>query len=227
MIVEDEKLTMLFIKETLYDYGYEDILEFSSGQEIISTIKNGTIPNLILMDINIKGPKDGIQVATEILKLCNVPIVFMSAYNDKDTIKEVLSVSLYGFLSKPFNERELYIALEIANQSFYNKKQAEVEIEKTKIKLYENCYYNLKTENIYLNDNLIKLPYNQKVLIDTLVQNLNSLVDKEALSYNIWTTKNESESALRTVVYLLRKKLSGIEIASQSKHGYILKASYI
>lgn len=226
MVVEDEKLTMLFITETLEDYGYEDILEYACGQDIIDTIKQGTVPDLILMDINIKGSKDGIQTATEILQLCNIPIVFMSAYNDKRTIKEVLAVSLYGFISKPFNERELYIALEIAWKNFYQQRVKEEHVIKRKIKLYDNCYYQLDTQNIYLDNQLVSLSHNQQVLLETLIKDVNSIVDKGLLSYNIWGTKEESNSALRTVVYLLRKKLNGIQISSQSKHGYLLKASY-
>jgi DNA-binding response OmpR family regulator len=227
MVVEDEKLTMLFITETLEDYGYEDILEYAYGQDIIDTIKQGTVPDLILMDINIKGAKDGIQTATEILKLCNIPIVFMSAYNDKRTIKEVLAVSLYGFLSKPFNERELYIALEIAWKNFYQHTIIEEPLIEKKIKLYSDCYYEIETQNLYLDNKLITLSHNQQILLETLIKDVNSIVDKELLSYKIWGTKEESSSALRTVVYLLRKKLNGIQISSQSKHGYLLKASYL
>jgi len=227
MVVEDEKLTMLFITETLEDYGYEGILEYASGQEIIDTIKQGTVPDLVLMDINIKGSKDGIQTATEILKLCDIPIVFMSAYNDKRTINEVLAVSLYGFLSKPFNERELYIALEIAWKNFYQHVVVDEAETKMRIQLYDNCYYDIETQNIYLENRMVSLSHNQQVLLETLIKDVNSIVDKELLSYNIWGTKEESSSALRTVVYLLRKKLDGIQISSQSKHGYLLKASYL
>ena len=227
MVVEDEKLTMLFISETLEDYGYEDILEYVAGQELIDEIKGGIRPDLILMDINIKGAKDGIQTAKEVLKICNIPIIFMSAYNDKETISEVLSVSLYGFISKPFNEQELYIALEFAWKNFaQNNIKEEVRI-KSKLKLYDNCIYDLETQSIYLHDKLVTLPYNQKVLLDTLAKDANVIVDKEQLSYSIWESKEESKSALRTVVYLLRKSLDGLQISSQSKYGYVLKASYL
>ncbi len=227
MVVEDEKLTMLFISETLEDYGYKNILGYASSEEILTEIKAQNIPDLILMDINIKGPRDGIQTATDILKLCTVPIVFMSAYNDKETIKEVLSVSLYGFLSKPFDERELYIAIEIAWKNFYQNINEEIPKISTTLKLYDNCIYDLKSENIYLDNKIIILPHNQHILLLHLAQNANTLVNKEQLSYHIWKTKIESASALRTVVYLLRKRLKGIEISSQSKHGYVLKATTI
>jgi DNA-binding response OmpR family regulator len=210
----------------LEEYGYENILGYSSAKEIIYALKHGDTPDLLLMDINIKGAKDGIQTAKEILSFCDVPIVFMSAYNDKQTIKEVLDVSLYGFLSKPFTERELYIGLEIAWKQFeehHVKKEKEL---KCTLELYEDCFYDLNTNDVYLNDKNIMLSKNQKHLLELLAKNVNSVVSKESLSYHLWMTKEESQSALRTVVYLLRKKLDGIQIQAQSKEGYLLKASF-
>lgn len=227
MVVEDEELTMMFITETLEEFGCKDILEYACGQDIIDTVKNGIVPDLILMDINIKGAKDGIQTAIEILQLCNTPIVFMSAYNDNKTINEVLNVSLYGFISKPFNEREFYIALQVALKNFSQKNTVEKNRTKTKVKLYDNCYYDLETENLYLFNNLITLPYSQKILLEILIKNMNVVVSKDSLSSRIWGIKEESNSALRTVIYLLRKNLEGIEISSQSKQGYLLKATYL
>ncbi|CAA6817807.1 MAG: Two-component hybrid sensor and regulator [uncultured Sulfurovum sp.] len=227
MVVEDENLTMMFITETLEEFGCKDILEYACGQDIIDSVKNGIIPDLILMDINIKGAKDGIQTATEVLQFCNTPIIFMSAYNDNKTISEVLNVSLYGFISKPFNERELYIALQLAIKNFSEKNTVEEKRTKTKIELYDNCYYDLETESLYLFNNLITLPYNQRILLETLVKNINVVVSKESLASRIWGIKEESSSGIRTVIYLLRKNLKGIEISSQSKQGYILKAKYL
>jgi len=227
MVVEDEKITSLFIRETLEEYGYEKILEYVNGQEVIDAIKQGDLPDLILMDINIKGRKDGIQTAKEVLEHYSVPIIFMSAYNDNETIKEVLNVSLYGFISKPFSERELYIALELASKNFDIDSNACKITETKKVKLYENCYYELETKKICLADTAVILSHNQQTLLDILVKNMNCMVDKSTLSYQIWGTEEESSSSLRTLVYLLRKKLTGIQISSQSKHGYLLKASYL
>ncbi|CAA6823626.1 MAG: Two-component hybrid sensor and regulator [uncultured Sulfurovum sp.] len=227
MVVEDEKITSLFIRETLEEYGYEEIIEYVYGQDLIDVVKSGTVPDLILMDINIKGAKDGIQTAKEVLQFCDVPIIFMSAYNDNETIKEVLNVSLYGFISKPFNERELYIALEIAWKNFYTDISTCKVGDTKKVQLYEDCYYELETKSICLLDVPVSLSHNQQILLDILVKNMNSMVDKNTLSYSIWGIEEESSSSLRTLVYLLRKKLKGIEISSQSKHGYLLKASYL
>ena len=225
LIVEDEVITQRYLQDIFEQHDVNVVACLDNAADTLDMLSN-TCCDMILMDINIKGAKDGIQTATEILQLCNVPIVFMSAYNDKRTIKEVLAVSLYGFLSKPFNERELYIALEIAWKNFYQHTLIEEPIREKKIKLYDACYYELETQNIYLDNSLVSLSHNQQVLLETLIKGLNSMVDKELLSYNIWGTKEESSSALRTVVYLLRKKLNGIQISSQSKHGYLLKASY-
>ena len=227
MVVEDEKLTMLFIVETLQEEGYVDILEYSSGEEILDALKSGISPDLILMDINIKGSKDGIQTSTEILNCWNIPIVFMSAYNDRDTIKEVLALSLYGFISKPFDERELLIACELAFENFKkNSKQQDgrrSEEHDCSVQLFPNCYYDLKTNRVNKDYALVELSANEQILLDILIKNKNTTVSKEQLSFELWSNYNESDSALRTIVYLLRKKLKGIDISSQSKRGYLLQ----
>jgi len=223
MVVEDEKLSMLFIVESLKEEGYRDILEYASADGILTALKSGEVPDLILMDINIEGSKDGIQTAKEILSRWNIPIVFMSAYNDKETIREVLSISLYGFISKPFDERELFIACELAFENFkHNVKTKVLEEKVMRVTLFENCYYDLTTSKVMKDNKWIELSSNEQILLDILIKNINRTVSKEQLSFEIWSNYDESNSALRTTVYLLRKKIKGIDISSQSKRGYIL-----
>jgi DNA-binding response OmpR family regulator len=224
MVVEDEKLTMLFIVESLKEEGYNDILEYASRDEIMHDLKSGITADLVLMDINIKGATDGIQTAREILNCWNIPIVFMSAYNDKDTIKEILALSLYGFISKPFDERELLIACELAFGNFANNfKTQKVEASSNKIYLFPNCYYDTKTNKVNKDEKPVQLSANELILLKILIQNINNTVSREQLSFELWSKNKESDSALRTIVYLLRKKLKGINISSQSKRGYLLQ----
>ena len=224
MVVEDEKLTMLFIVESLEEEGYSDILEYASRDEIMKDLKSGITADLILMDINIKGSTDGIQTAKEILTCWNIPIVFMSAYNDKETINEILSLSLYGFLSKPFDERELSIACELAFGNFANNFKAQkVEESTNKLYLFPNCYYDTKTNKVNKDGEVVQLSANEQILLKVLIQNANNTVSKEQLSFELWSKDKESDSALRTIIYLLRKKLKGINISSQSKRGYLLQ----
>lgn len=224
MVVEDEKLTMLFIVESLREEGYRDIYEYASRDEVMIALKSGLFPDLILMDINIKGGIDGIQTAREILNGWNVPIVFMSAYNDKDTIKEILALTLYGFISKPFDERELLIACELAFANFkYHFKTKKIEERENIIKLFPNCYYDCISTKVSKGNLVVKLSANEQILLNTLIKNVNTTVSKEQLSFELWSKYDESDSSLRTIVYLLRKKLKGIDISSQSKRGYLLR----
>jgi DNA-binding response OmpR family regulator len=227
MVVEDEKLTMLFILESLREEGYSSILDYASGEDILAQIKLGLKVDLILMDINIRGRKDGLQTAKEILDIYLVPIVFISAYNDKETIKEVLSISIYGFISKPFNERELSIACTLALENFKkDKKYKEVKKDNTYVKLFEGCFYHLKEKKIFKDNILLELGVNQHLLLDILIKNIDKPVSQEQLSFEIWSNYNESDSSLRTLVYLLKKNLKGIKLSSRSKIGYLLQSSF-
>ena len=71
-------------------------------------------PDLILMDIRIQGEKDGISAAEEINGLYHIPIVYLTAHSDEKTLERAMKTQPYGYLIKPFRDRELYTTIEIA-----------------------------------------------------------------------------------------------------------------
>ena len=75
-------------------------------------------PDLILMDIKLKGEMDGIEAAGIVRKLYKVPIIFVTAYTDDETLKRVKTMSSYGYIVKPYHERELKITIELALSKF-------------------------------------------------------------------------------------------------------------
>lgn len=113
LIVEDEVIVAEEIAADLTDYGFEITEIAISSEECLSSIKNN-LPHLILMDINIKGSKDGVETTLLINENYNIPIIYLTANTDAVTIKRVLETSPYGFISKPYNKKDLSIAIEIA-----------------------------------------------------------------------------------------------------------------
>ncbi|MCD4818859.1 MAG: PAS domain S-box protein [Candidatus Cloacimonetes bacterium] len=111
MIVEDEIIIAEDIKFALENSGYEVAGMVSTEEEIMPTCK-ATSPDLILMDIMLGGENDGIYYAGEIRKQYNIPVIFLTAYADDDTIARAKETSPYGYLLKPFEERELYASIE-------------------------------------------------------------------------------------------------------------------
>src|SRR5512138_3183451 len=102
MIVEDEGLVAMQIKETLETLGYEVPTVVHSGEEAVLKI-SGTEPDLILMDIHLKGEMNGIQAAKRIRASLEVPVVYLTAYSDPETLKMAELTDPYGYVLKPYD----------------------------------------------------------------------------------------------------------------------------
>ena len=74
----------------------------------------GFEPDLVLMDVRIDGPIDGIETARRIRQIRDVPVVFLTAYSDAETLERAKQIEPYGYLVKPFAERDLQAAIEVA-----------------------------------------------------------------------------------------------------------------
>jgi signal transduction histidine kinase len=132
LVVEDEKIIAMAIQACLEDFGYEIVGMVGNGQDA-AKIAESTRPDLVLMDIHLQGNQNGIEVAKEIYERFNIPVVYLTAYSDKATLQSVKGSESFGYLLKPFVERELYATLEIAIQryrSFLKEKSARTHAEK-------------------------------------------------------------------------------------------------
>jgi PAS domain S-box-containing protein len=113
MIVEDQRLIAADIENTLRKIGYDIAGSFASGEEVVAMAFD-LHPDLILMDIRLRGELDGIQAAEAIRARADVPIVYLTAYADEETIARAKATTPFGYVVKPFNERELRAAIEVA-----------------------------------------------------------------------------------------------------------------
>ena len=123
MIVEDEEIVAVDIRLSVEKRGYAVCATASSGLEAIQKAES-TRPDLILMDIQLKGNMDGIETATRIKELYQIPIVYLTAFGEDAVLQRAKIAEPYGYITKPFVDRDLHIAIEI---SIY-KKQAETRI---------------------------------------------------------------------------------------------------
>jgi two-component system cell cycle sensor histidine kinase/response regulator CckA len=112
-IVEDENIVSLDMKKRLEKLGYEVPGIASSGEEAVHLVLEMR-PDLVLMDIKLAGKMDGVEAAKEILKSLSVPIVYITAYAENTTLKRAKITEPFGYILKPFEERELHINIEIA-----------------------------------------------------------------------------------------------------------------
>lgn len=113
LVVEDEALTALEIQRHLEDMGHEVPSIVASGEEAIQKSKEIN-PDLVLMDIQLQGKMDGIDAATSIKDSLHVPVVYLTAYSDKDTLARAKVSEPFGYLLKPLAEEALAAAVEIS-----------------------------------------------------------------------------------------------------------------
>ena len=113
LIVEDEVITAMDIKNMLKNFGFDVVGMASTGEDAIYKAQKFR-PNLTLMDISLKGDMDGIEAAEEIRSLYNIPIVYMSAFTDMNTFERIKFTNPYGFVNKPVSSDLLFISIETA-----------------------------------------------------------------------------------------------------------------
>lgn len=113
LIVEDEELVGLAIKTHLESVGYEAPEVVSSGEKAIDEVRM-IEPDLVLMDIRLSGAMDGVEAATTIKDSYHIPVIYLTAYSDPDTLLRAKAADPYGFLVKPLDERSLEATIEMA-----------------------------------------------------------------------------------------------------------------
>lgn len=113
LVVEDEFIIAMEIQDRLENLGYEVIDLVPSGEEAIELIAEEE-PDLVLMDIILRGKIDGVEAVREIRKRHDIPIIYLTANADEDTFQRAKITEPSGYILKPVEERELQIAIEIA-----------------------------------------------------------------------------------------------------------------
>ena len=113
LVVEDESIVAMDIKHRLENMGYIVPAITSSGEEAVAKAAE-TNPDLVLMDIVLKGEMDGIDAAQQIKDNFDIPVVYLTAYSDEKTLKRAKITGPFGYIIKPFEDRELHSAIEVA-----------------------------------------------------------------------------------------------------------------
>ncbi|CAM4183416.1 MULTISPECIES: response regulator [Flavobacterium] len=117
LVIEDEFITQKTIINQLTEIGYRISGTAMSSDEAIEILEN-EIVNFAILDINIKGKKNGIWLANYIKENYSIPYIYLTAYSDDDTITKALKTDPYAYLVKPFQKTDLLTSIEISVQIF-------------------------------------------------------------------------------------------------------------
>nr|WP_319373165.1 response regulator [uncultured Methanobacterium sp.] len=113
MLVEDEIIVAADVKNRLENMGYAVLGIFDTGEEAIQ--KAGELkPDMVLMDIVLKGEMDGIDAAQKIREQFDIPLIYLTAYSDEKTLERAKVTEPFGYVLKPFEDREIQSAIEMA-----------------------------------------------------------------------------------------------------------------
>jgi len=113
LIVEDERIVAEDIRMNLHSLGYNILGVVSSGEDAIEKVEKNN-PDLVLMDINLKGIMDGIEAADQIRSRFDIPVVYLTAYADEKTIERAKITEPFGYIIKPFDDKGLHVNIEMA-----------------------------------------------------------------------------------------------------------------
>lgn len=122
MIVEDENIVAMDIKQRLEMLGYEVIATVATGEKAIE-LAGEKRPDVVLMDIVLKGEMDGIEAAEEIKRRFRIPIIYVTAYSDMETLERAKITEPFGYIIKPFEDRELHSVIEISLYKYEMEKK--------------------------------------------------------------------------------------------------------
>lgn len=125
LIIEDEAILAADLAEILQGMGHT-IAGIAPSSPMAMRIVRDTRPELILMDINIQGPLDGIATARILKEIgSDAPVIFLTSYSDRDTVKRASEVEPFGYLLKPFDEPLIRITIEVALYKHAMEKERE------------------------------------------------------------------------------------------------------
>lgn len=122
LVVEDDPIIVMELEERLNVLGYQACGSVMTGLDAIDQAV-ALRPDLVLMDIRLKGSMDGIEAAAQIRARLDIPVVYVTAYADDDTLARARVAEPYGYIVKPFTERELHTAIEIALYKYHMERR--------------------------------------------------------------------------------------------------------
>lgn len=112
-IVEDEALIAMELEDRVREFGYVFGGSASKGEEAVTSVPR-VQPDLVLMDIHLAGQLDGVDAAARIRGICDVPVIFLTAFADQPLVDRAREVAPYGYIIKPFDERSLQVTIDMA-----------------------------------------------------------------------------------------------------------------
>lgn len=213
LILEDDPIIALDIKsivETLPRFHAFIASDTPSAMKIAHKYRL----HVVLADIQIKGSIDGIETAQMLQQLYHSHVIFLTSFSDEETLKRASSISITGYILKPFREEELIASLRLCA----------LRIQETSafIDIGKGYVYSIKHQQLYLNDVPVILAAKEQQLFLLLLHNRGKIVPLSYIDEVIWSDSVISDTARRQLMHRLRTKLPELSFEVVKYSGYKL-----
>ena len=219
LIVDDEPLVAIFIRRVLLKRGVDVLDIVYDGEKALHAIHLYK-PDVIFMDINIKGALDGISVIRKAAVPKETSVFYITAYNSLEIIEEAMQTGPKNYLIKPISEEDIVIALGIVKNSMQENVQKKKN--EQSVILGDKLVYDIASQQLFSDSKKIALTHNESKILNLLVANINQKVSYEAIKEIVWDGREIADSTLRDAVSTLRQKVSVLNVENCYGEGYKL-----
>ena len=192
LVVEDESIVSKDIQQSLKKLGYNIVGAASTGEKAIE-IANETKPDLVLMDIMLKGEMSGIETAEKIKETLSIPVIYLTAYADENTLAKAKVTEPYGYIIKPFKEFDLHTSIEMALYK-HGKEQEIVKERDFLYSLVENKEGDDSVIFVKSNSRLVKVKSTDILFVEALKDYV--VINLGDVRYTIHSTMKDIEKKL-------------------------------
>ena len=214
LLAEDEENLRNSFKKVLLLY-VKEVFTASNGEEAFELYQNHR-PDIVITDV--KMPKlNGLELIKKIRKENQeTPIIVTSAYTDKDLLLESIKLSLVDYLVKPIKEKDLIALLEISADVLLQKV-------KTVVTIDERNTYDYQNKQLVQDAQKISLTHKEVEFLEILLQHKGNLVTRQTLEDKLYVYEEAPPSALKNLVFKLRKKIGNDVVQTVGNLGYTIK----
>lgn len=197
LVVEDESIVAKDIQHSLKKLGYQVVDLCSTGEQAVHVAEEKK-PDLVLMDIMLKGEMSGIEAANIIRERYNIPVIFLTAYADESTFSKAKVTEPYGYIIKPFKEIDLHTSIEMA----LYKHEKETEVRKERDFLYSIVENKESKDIIFIKSNsrLVRVKTKDIFFVEALKDYV--IINTASGRYTIHSTMKDIESKLPTSEFI-------------------------
>ena len=209
LIVEDDSSMVQLLKLTMERLGYSVVGQASSGKDAID-LATELNPDLVIMDIQLEGDIDGIEAAIKIRETCNIPVVYLTAHEDDDLFQRAKGTEPFGYIIKPFVDKELRNVIEIA---LYKDRQEK------KLKAMREYTRNIVQSSM---DMIIAVDNDRKIIeFNKMAEESFGYKREEVLGKHINLLYSDESEGLAIHKKTLKEKSCEVEIQNRHKSGAI------